>query len=83
MAADDLAAADAVGVGQHDVERLDLGMGVEKGFGLIDCGARRRSHGETLLSRRLSHDASSPAISPKAAISVTITREGEVTRSAE
>ena len=30
--ADDLAAADAIGVGQHDVEGFDLGMGVEKGL---------------------------------------------------
>ena len=36
VAADDLAAADAIGVGQHDVEGLDLGMGVEKGFGFVD-----------------------------------------------
>ena len=32
MAADDLAAADAIGVGEHDVESLDFGMGVEKGL---------------------------------------------------
>ena len=33
---DDLAAADTVGVGQYDVERLDVRMGVEKGPGLIE-----------------------------------------------
>ena len=36
VAADNLAAADAVGVGQHDVECLDLGMGIEEDLGLLD-----------------------------------------------
>ena len=31
MPADDLAAADAVDVGEHDVEGLDVGMRVEEG----------------------------------------------------
>jgi hypothetical protein len=30
MPPDDLAAADAVGVGEHDIERLDFRVGVEK-----------------------------------------------------
>jgi hypothetical protein len=34
MPADDLAAADAVGIVQHDVEGLDLGMGGQEGLGL-------------------------------------------------
>ena len=73
MAADDLAAADAVGVGEHDVERLDLGMGVEEGLGFIEGGTGRRiwmcSIGESLAQRtaRLSHAARRSAISPKAA----------------
>ena len=41
VAAHDLAAADAIGVGEHDVEGLDLGMGVEKGLRLGGRGARR------------------------------------------
>ena len=41
VAADDLAAADAVGVGEHDVEGLDLGMRVEEGLGFIDAGTGR------------------------------------------
>ena len=36
MAADDLAAPDAVGIVQDDVERLDLGMRGEEGFGFGD-----------------------------------------------
>ena len=40
VAADDLAAADAVGVGEHDVEGLDLGMRVEKGLGFVDAWNR-------------------------------------------
>ena len=53
VAADDLAAADAVGVGQHDVEGLDLGMGVEKVLRFVDGRAGRGSHDVTLLVRQL------------------------------
>ena len=58
VAADDLAAADAVGVGEHDVEGLDVGMGVEKGLGFVDGRTGGRSHDapelgcRPLLSRR-------------------------------
>ena len=41
VAADDLAAADAIGVGEHDVECLDFGMRVEKGLGFVDAGTGR------------------------------------------
>ena len=40
VAADDLAAADAVGVGEHDVESLDLGMRIEKRLGFVDAWNR-------------------------------------------
>ena len=53
MAADDLAAADAVGVGQHDVESLDLGMGVEKLLRFVDRRAGRGLHDAHSVDRLL------------------------------
>ena len=34
MPPDDLAAANAIGIVQHDVKGLDLGVSIQKGFGL-------------------------------------------------
>ena len=52
VAADDLAAADPVGIGEHDVESLDLGMRLEEGPGFVEAGAGRRicgcAQGDTL-----------------------------------
>ncbi len=58
VAADDLAAADAVGVGQHDVEGLDLGMSVEKLLGFVGCRTGGRRHDGTRFAGRFSHAAS-------------------------
>ena len=58
MAADDLAATDAVAVVQDDVKGLDLGVGSEEGFGL--CGGRSGGglgHGVSRSSVRISSKA--------------------------
>ena len=66
--ADDLAAADAVCVGEHDVESLDLGVSVEKLLCFVGCGTGGRRHDGTRFSGCFSHAASSPATSAKAVI---------------
>ncbi len=58
VAPDDLAAADAVCVGQDDVDRLDGWIGIEEGQRLIDRRPRGRRH-----------EPSSEQTSPKAATS--------------
>ena len=45
VTADDLAAADPVGVGEHDVEFLHLGLRFEEGLGFVEAGTGRRFFG--------------------------------------
>ena len=39
MPADDLAPPDAVHIGKHDVEGLDVAICIEKALRFVDCGA--------------------------------------------
>src|SRR5690606_11967560 len=62
VAADDLAAPDAIGVGEHDVEGFDFGVGFEESQRLVE----RRAGG------RKGHAASSETTSPNASTSRSI-----------
>src|SRR5690606_7360689 len=67
---DDLAAADAVRIVQHDVDRLDIGVIGEEGFGLGQGGARRAG----VIQHGGSHAKSSVRISSKAVTRRSICR---------
>ena len=50
VAADDLAATDAVDVAEHDVEGVDVGIGVEKGARLLDGSRTERLCRQSMLA---------------------------------